>query len=309
MYKRQAHTFDVRAIDNAGNTGDSAQHAWDLDTVAPTVSVDSGPADNPTNSQNADFTFSASDAASGLSGTTCMLDTESGASACDQAAGSSYTSVAEGSRTYTVTATDDAGNSASATFTWYVDITDPSPSVDSGPSDPTNSNSATFTTSATDDYSLASKTCSLDGDSLNCGATTDNLAAGSHTFQVLAIDSAGNSATASYTWFIDNTDPTVSIDANPSDPSNDANPAFTVTSADEHSLASTTCDLDGSAVDCAGGAAVADGSHTFTATATDAAGNSASASYTWLVDITDPCLLYTSPSPRDLSTYRMPSSA
>ena len=107
-----AHTFDVRAVDNAGNTGGSDQHAWDLDTVAPTVSVDSGPADDPTNSQNADFTFSASDAASGLSGTTCMLDTDSGASACDQAAGSSYTSVAEGSRTFTVTATDDAGNSA-----------------------------------------------------------------------------------------------------------------------------------------------------------------------------------------------------
>ena len=27
------------------------------------------------------------------------------------------------------------------------------------------------------------------------------------------------------------------------------------------------------------------------------------------VDLSDPCLLYTSPSPRDLSTSRMPSSA
>ena len=29
----------------------------------------------------------------------------------------------------------------------------------------------------------------------------------------------------------------------------------------------------------------------------------------WLVTLTTPCLLYTSPSPRDLSTSRMPSSA
>ena len=39
------HSFEVRATDAAGNTGDVAVYAWTVDTVAPTAKVDSGPAD------------------------------------------------------------------------------------------------------------------------------------------------------------------------------------------------------------------------------------------------------------------------
>ena len=158
-------------------------------------------------------------------------------------------------------------------------MTDPSVSI-SGPSDPSNDAAPSFTVTVSDDYQDGSTSCTLDGDAVDCtgGATVSQ---GQHTFTATATDAAGNSDSASHSWYADLTAPTVSIDSSAvSDPTNDANPSFDVSSSDDYGLDSTTCDLDGAAFDCAGGS-VSEGAHTFTATATEQAGNSASASISW----------------------------
>src|SRR5207248_3840897 len=98
---------------------------------------------------------------------------------------------------------------------------------------------------------------------------------GSHTFQVKATDTAGNTGTAvSYTWTIDTVAPTASITASPTNPSNSSAPSFSFSS---EAGATFQCALDGAAfASCSSPKSytgVADGSHTFQVKATDTAGN------------------------------------
>ena len=97
------------------------------------------------------------------------------------------------------------------------DTTDPDTSIDSHPSDPTNSTSASFSFSGTDDTSDPGDLmfeCSLDGASF-AGCTSPqvytNLDDGSHTFLVRAIDEAGNvdQTPASFTWLVDTVEPVI----------------------------------------------------------------------------------------------------
>ncbi len=107
------HTFTVRATSGAGRTG-TATHAWTIDTVPPTVSITSGPASS-VESSTADFVFTSE--ANTL--VECQLD--GGAfTVCSSPTGQSYTGVAVGAHTFTVRATDQAGNAATATHSWTV---------------------------------------------------------------------------------------------------------------------------------------------------------------------------------------------
>ncbi|MEO5888074.1 MAG: ExeM/NucH family extracellular endonuclease, partial [Anaerolineales bacterium] len=91
--------------------------------------------------------------------------------------------------------------------------------IGSGPSDPSNSSSASFTFSGTDDVTDPGDLtfeCKLDGGSFSTCTSPQNytsLSDGSHTFQVRAIDGAGNvdPTPASFTWTIDATAPSVTI--------------------------------------------------------------------------------------------------
>ena len=74
--------------------------------------------------------------------------------------------------------------------------------------------------------------------------TYNGLGDGSHTFQVRAIDGAGNEgAAASRTWTVDTSGPAVTITGGPSGPTSDPTPTFTFTSADAVTF---NCDIDGS---------------------------------------------------------------
>ena len=56
-----------------------------------------------------------------------------------------YSSLSEGSHSFQVKATDEADNTGSPDYhNWTIDITDPIASIRSGPSNMTNSQSATF---------------------------------------------------------------------------------------------------------------------------------------------------------------------
>ena len=104
------------------------------------------------------------------------------------------TGVAEGSHTYTATATDKAGNTspASAALTITVDTVAPETTIDDGPSGTTDSTTAEFAFSS---EANATFECSLDGDPFGACSSPkgySGLAVGEHTFEVRATDVAGN---------------------------------------------------------------------------------------------------------------------
>jgi glycosidase len=284
-----AHSFTVRATDAAGNTETAPQiYQWTVDTVAPVVTIDSNPA-TLSNSKSASFTFHASEPVSGFQ---CKLDSGNFA-AC--ASGVTYTNLADGSHSFTVKTGDAAGNSsAEVSYSWTIDTVSPLTVIDSGPAALTNQSSPTFVFHSSKTGSTFQ--CSLDsGAFATCSspATYTNLADGSHSFKVKATDPAGNTdpTPPGYTWTVDTQAPTVSFSDNPPALSNSKNASFSF--AANESGSTFQCSLDTSAfAACSSPASfsgLADGSHTFSVKATDAAGNTGpTLSYSWKIDTVAP---------------------
>jgi hypothetical protein len=115
------------------------------------------------------------------------------------------------------------------------DTTPPDTSITDKPTNPTNSPDASFSFTGTDTGSgIEGFECYLDGTLWpNCDnpKVYSGLANGSHTLQVRAIDNAGNrdASPASYTWVIDATPPSVTINqaASQADPTNASPISFT----------------------------------------------------------------------------------
>jgi len=184
------------------------------------------------------------------------------------------------------------------TFTWYVDLTPPETQIDTHPAALTNSASATFTFSGTDDHSATvSFECKLDGavsfSSCTSPKTYTGLADGSHTFQVRAVDAAGNvdPTPASFTWYADLIAPDTTITSVVPAP-NSTSATFTFSGTDNHSAPAALtfeCKLDaGTFTTCSSpktytGLSV--GPHTFSVRATDEAGNTDAtpATQTWSI--------------------------
>jgi hypothetical protein len=123
---------------------------------------------------------------------------------------------AEGTYTLTVTSTDAAGNTGSATSTYELDLTGPS-IVITGPTAGTEE-SVTWTIDVTG--ADGSATCQLDsGPTFVCGATESATLSrdGSVTLTVTAVDAYGNPATATATYTRTTTPgtPTVTAPASP----------------------------------------------------------------------------------------------
>src|SRR5207245_2604816 len=215
----------------------------------------------------------------------------------------SYTALAAGSHTFTVTAIDPAGTvSAPASFTWTIDLTPPVATVSSGPPSLTNRTSATFTFSSSKTGSAFScKLAAAAAATCTSPAIYAALASGNHSFTVTATDPAGNlSAPASFTWTIDITAPVVSITSAPAAVTNQTGASFGFSSTEAASTFS--CQLDAAAAPpCTSPATygpLADGSHTFAVTATDPAGNTSSpASSGWTIDTVAPVASITSAPP------------
>jgi hypothetical protein len=108
----------------------------------------------------------------------------------------------------------------------------PAPTITSAPSNPTNNTAATFTFSGAP--AGGSYQCKLDAAAFS-GCTSpksySGLAAGTHTFQVRALDNKGKvGSPASFTWTIDLTAPSVSsIVRDGANPTNAASVSWTVT--------------------------------------------------------------------------------
>ena len=282
------YTFSVRARDGAGNVGEPASVTFTLDTSAPAVTIDSGPAELGKQG-SVSFTFSASEEGSSFE---CSLDLGEFAS-CTSPQG--YDNLGEGAHTFSVRATDLAGNTgavASATFT--IDTTAPSATIGSGPEALTKLTEASFTFSAGE--TGATLECALDGAAYaTCTSPQgyDSLGEGQHTFAVRATDEAGNTgAAASATWTIDTSAPQTTITSAPPARTKDASPRLEFASE------------EGALFECALGAGVfaecasphtltlaGEGTYTFSVRARDGAGNVGEpASVTFTLDTSAPAV-------------------
>ncbi len=208
-------TVTCTATDANSNTASSSFNVTVKDTTPPTISgVPGDITAEATGPSGASVTYTNPTATDLVDGSVAVN--------CSPASGSTFPL---GTTTVTCSATDAAGNTGSASFTVTVqDTTPPDTSITSSPSDPTNSTDANFTFTGTDivtpPASLIFK-CKIDGggfSSCTSPQSYNSLSEGSHTFQVKAIDNAGNIdlTPASFTWTVDTTPPIVSdVEATP----------------------------------------------------------------------------------------------
>lgn len=211
----------------------------------------------------------------------------------------------EGDHVFDVVATDKAGNVADPTeYDFTVDTTAPQTIASSGPSGIVKSNTASFTYSSDDD--TASFQCNTDSSGWQpCGDGSEaltGLSEGGHTFEVRAIDPAGNidRTPISYNWITDAQNPETTITSTPPASGNSATASFSFSGSEPGSF---ECKLDaGGWQSCASPqtyTGVTDGQHTFSVRETDTAGNveALPPSYQWTVDRTPPETTITSGPP------------
>ena len=168
------------------------------------------------------------------------------------------------------------------------------PTLTAQPANPTTSTAPSF--SFTDSTSGVTYQCKLDSGAYS-SCTSPNaysgLADGSHTFSVEATNSVGTSAATSYTWSIQTSVQAPAMPTITSEPANgsgDISPTFAF--SDSVSGVSFECMMDGgvfAACTSPNTFGTLDyGSHTFEVRATNSAGTSAAATYTWHLDDTTP---------------------
>ena len=188
-------------------------------------------------------------------------------------------------------------------MTFSIDTVAPETTILTAPTDPSSSGSASFTFDASETGS--SFACQLDGGGYSACTSPKSytgLADGSHTFEVRATDTAGNTDPTSelWTWTVDSTSPDTSITSAPTDPTNTANASFSFSASEAGS--SFACQLDGGGYSACTSpksyTGLADGSHTFQVRASDAAGNTdpTPASFDWTIDTQAPTLTLSTPA-------------
>jgi len=246
-----------------------------------------------TSSSSADFTFIANKAGSTFQ---CRLD-DAVDSACTST--TSYQGLAPGTHTFTVKATDAAGNTDQTppSFTWTIDTTPPHTIITSHPQSVTGMTSASFGFSSTKPESTF--TCRLDnGADTACTSPQmySQLTESSHTFTVQATDQSGNvdPDPPSFMWTISIPFNTVITD-HPSNPSDSRDASFSFTSGKKE--ATFQCQLDNADYSACSSPQVYSGlteeGHTFSVKAVDAAGNEdpSPARYTWVIMLQEPVSL------------------
>jgi hypothetical protein len=208
------HRVSVAARDAAGNVDPTpAEQMWMIDTVAPVVAITGGPLEGDrVNDTTPTFTFSVS----GATTTTCSVD-GGAASACQ----SPFTpsALTNGSHSVSISATDAAGNVTSVSRGFIIDTLAPVVTVSARPSTLTRATSATIQWSTVES---ATYTCRLDGGVVvACGSGTSGsrvlggLADGAHALVITATDAANNPGTATVSWTVDTTRPTLRFTSTP----------------------------------------------------------------------------------------------
>ncbi|MDQ2622487.1 MAG: hypothetical protein M3Y45_05545, partial [Actinomycetota bacterium] len=309
------HLLEIRATDSLGNVSDAVSHAWNVDTVAPVVTIDSAPpAINA--SIHAVFEFSGNEAELTAE---CRLDPVDASEdspatawdACESPAG--YSGLEDGNHRFEVRVTDQAGNiSEAATHDWEVATVKPVASIITGPDALTDQTSAAFELES--DNPAATFECRLDPvDATEDAPATgweacespvgySDLADGEHIFEVRATETdQGTGPVATWIWTVDTTVPTVEITGAPAAISGTADPTFGFGASEPGTTAECRLDpADASApwsvcVSPIVYSGLSEGQHRFEVRVTDGVGHiSEPAVHTWIVETIPPGVTITS---------------
>jgi hypothetical protein len=286
------HSYAATAMDAANNTSPvSGFTHLTVDTVGPAAPAISSPADGSYNNTGTVVLSGTAEANSAVT----VLDggTSKGTTSTDGSGAWTKTlsPIADGSHSYTATATDAANNTSPASGTTHVtvDTVAPATSITGGPSGATNQASPSFGFSSNETGSTFQ--CKLAGpgqastySACFSPAQYSGLADGAYTLTVRATDQAGNTdpSPPSRSFTVDTVTPAVPTISSPADGS--YNNAGNVTLSGTAEANSTVTIFDGAASQgstTASGAGswtktlngLPDGTHSYTARATDAAGN------------------------------------
>jgi len=280
------HTFTVNAVDNAGNAASATVHYTVDDRTNPIVTLVS-PVDGRFYPANPSFkaAYTCVDDGGGSGIATCLGTTADGAP---------FDTSTEGPHTFTVTATDVAGNTTTKTATYRVDGTGPA-IVATAPTEGATyfAGSVPFASySCTDTGGSGVATCS---GSLANGVRLDN-APGDHTFVVGASDNVDNESSVTIHYHVvpdDHTAPTITI-------TRPADGAFYKRNTPVSASYSCSDGAAGSGVSACSGASSVDtaseGQHSYTVNAADNAGNAGSKTVAYNVDGTGPAISITTPA-------------
>lgn len=201
-------------VDNPADSG--SYEIGSLDSGPPETTIDSEtPSTSPTNSISITFTFSGTDDVE-VDYFECSLDSVTFTTCTSP---QEYTGLSEGDHTFEVRAVDVNGNTdpTPASYTWTVDTTAPDTTIDSQNPATTPTMSTTMDlTFSSPDADIDYFECSLDSATFTTCTSPqsyNSLSDGEHTFEVRAVDTAGNAdaTPASYTWVVDTTDPVVNV--------------------------------------------------------------------------------------------------
>jgi hypothetical protein len=268
-----------------------------VDTTNPAVVVD--PVATAVADSTPTLTFTVTDASTTTA--TCQVDALTPVPCSPP----SYTTptLADGSHTLLVTATDQAGNVGSDSETFTIDTTGPTVEITSGPTGSILFSQAEFAFGSPE--AGATFECKLDGDDTTYTSCTSpksysGFAAGPHTFSVRGIDALGNRGAAdtqSFSYDPDSTKPDITVTEAPDAfiAVDDATVEFSVSEP-----ATITCTLDGQPLTpCAPPSVTAqgllDGPHTIVINAEDPSGNKATpATISFTVDTAEPVVEITS---------------
>jgi hypothetical protein len=287
------------------------------DTTPPETSISSCCQPDVSKSTTASFSFTGSDDRTPVSALKfeCRLDSSSNSDWLPCTSPQNYPGLSDGTHKFEVRAIDAAliPDPTPASRGFKIDTTPPDTTITSGPSGTVNLTSASFAFDSSESNSRFK--CKVsggvwgDGSSSACQVPWDigPLPEGTYTFEVYAVDSVGNADPdpATRTWTVD-TSSAVPMITSPNDNSFDTDGNFTVSGSGE--TGSTVKLFEGSVskgtaqVDSFGKwsiplSGVAEGLHTYTAKATDAANNTSGPSNptTVKVDTIKPTVIGTTP--------------
>jgi large repetitive protein len=263
------HSLVIAASDVAGNVGAEQALAWSMDFSAPEINFGAILPSAASNISSLDL--SAEVVSSESVQLFASLD---GVSLGQVHSPVVLSGLAEGAHVLEVSAVDSVGNPANViTHSFNVDVTPPQLSLSAAITGLTQADSNTLTFSANESALFE---CNADGSGFGACSSPQNLsglADGTHVVQVRAVDLAGNvSNVGSVEWIVDTVAPLTNLIASPIGANSYS---FALSSSEENS--SFVCSFDGAApAACVSPVVVgplSPGEHTFSAWATDAAGN------------------------------------